>query len=271
MPNLTITSNPSYFNQDVTVTGSLTVGQNIVGNVVGTLKGDILGNINSPNITTNNLLVTGITTLGSSNGIGTVTVGIGTTALFVSGNARVTNFLSIGTSSIVLDGTTNNIIFNDGSIQNSLYTLIPKNSVVTFHQAAAPTGWTQITTHNNKALRVVSGTGGGSGGNTAFTTVFASRTPTGTNSGGAVQNTTLQANQLPDHAHGYSAPGGLSGCSGPCGKAGFSLAGGGGGAATGGAGYSAGGHNHGLTQPTFTGNAMDFAVQYIDLIIASRN
>ncbi len=39
-----------------------------------------------------------------------------------------------------------------------------------FFQAAAPTGWTQDVTHNDKALRVVSGAGGGSGGTNAFST-----------------------------------------------------------------------------------------------------
>lgn len=33
-----------------------------------------------------------------------------------------------------------------------------------FRQASAPTGWTQSTTHNDRALRVVSGSGGGTGG-----------------------------------------------------------------------------------------------------------
>ncbi len=36
--------------------------------------------------------------------------------------------------------------------------------VMVFYQASAPTGWTKSTTNNNKALRVVSGSGGGSGG-----------------------------------------------------------------------------------------------------------
>jgi hypothetical protein len=49
---------------------------------------------------------TGVSTFGSSNGIGTVTVGVGTTALLVEGNARVTGVFSIGTSSIVFDGNT---------------------------------------------------------------------------------------------------------------------------------------------------------------------
>ena len=42
-----------------------------------------------------------------------------------------------------------------------------------FAQTSAPTGWTKSTSHNKKALRVVSGTG--SGGNQTFNTIFASR------------------------------------------------------------------------------------------------
>ena len=61
-----------------------------------------------------NLKVTGITTLGSSNGIGTVTIGIGNTALLVEGNARVTGILTIGTASITFDGITNRINVGTG-------------------------------------------------------------------------------------------------------------------------------------------------------------
>jgi hypothetical protein len=42
-----------------------------------------------------------------------------------------------------------------------------------FYQAAAPAGWIQDTTHNDKALRVVSGAGGGSGGSNSFSSVMA--------------------------------------------------------------------------------------------------
>lgn len=56
---------------------------------------------------------------------------------------------------------------------------IPTGTKMVFVQTAAPTGWTKDVTHNNKALRIVNGTAG-TGGTTAFTTVFASRTPAGT-------------------------------------------------------------------------------------------
>ena len=46
-------------------------------------------------------------------------------------------------------------------------------TVMLFYQPTAPTGWTKQTTHNDKALRVVSGVGGASGGTNPFSTVMA--------------------------------------------------------------------------------------------------
>jgi len=43
-------------------------------------------------------------------------------------------------------------------------TLIPAGTKMAFFQASVPTGWTQDTSVNDRVLRVVSGTGGGSGG-----------------------------------------------------------------------------------------------------------
>ena len=141
---------------------------------------------------------------------------------------------------------------------------LDSGTLMLFQQTSAPTGWTKQTTHNNKALRVVSGTAS-SGGTTAFTTVFASRTPAGT-----VGDTTLAANQLGNHTHSYTASNsnnvasygweGGSGTYQPMNSGTF-------GATTGGIdGGSGNAHTHG-----FTGTALDFAVQYVDLIIASKN
>jgi hypothetical protein len=115
----------------------------------------------------------------------------------------------------------------------STYSQFAAGTALLFYQAAAPTGWTQVTTQNNKALRVVSGTGGGTGGSVAFTTAFASQTPAGSVStsisaisgtvgtsitgvsgsvgisGGSVSATTLTTAQIPAHQHGYSASTGL--------------------------------------------------------------
>jgi microcystin-dependent protein len=60
-----------------------------------------------------------------------------------------------------------------------------------FVQTAAPTGWTKSTTHDNKALRVVSGSVT-TGGTQNFTAVL----------NGTVGATTLTEAQIPSHNHG---------------------------------------------------------------------
>jgi hypothetical protein len=67
-------------------------------------------------------------------------------------------------------------------------------TVMLFQQTSAPTGWTKLTTHNDKALRIVSGTVG-SGGATAFSAVM----------NGSVNATTLTTSQIPSHTHNFTA------------------------------------------------------------------
>lgn len=62
-----------------------------------------------------------------------------------------------------------------GTMGEGGFSSFPSGTAMLFVQTAAPTGWTKDTTHNNKALRIVSGTAS-SGGSTAFTSVFAART-----------------------------------------------------------------------------------------------
>ena len=64
-----------------------------------------------------NLLVTGISTLGSSNGIGTVTVGTGGTALHVDGDARIVGKTFIGDGTITIDPDNDLIDINGSQIQ----------------------------------------------------------------------------------------------------------------------------------------------------------
>ena len=64
------------------------------------------------NILTGNIYSVGIATFGASNGIGTVIVGVGTTALLVQGNARITGILSIGQGTVTIDGDSNTITAN---------------------------------------------------------------------------------------------------------------------------------------------------------------
>ena len=69
---------------------------------------------------------------------------------------------------------------------------VPSGTKQLFVQTAAPTGWTKDTTHNNKAMRVVSGTAG-SGGSDAFTTTFGS--------GKTTASHTLTEAEMPAHNH----------------------------------------------------------------------
>lgn len=173
--------------------------------------------------------------------------------------------LSIGGTTIAPTGTELNYV--DG-VTSAIQTQIDSKAtmasgtVCLFYQSAAPTGWTKVVTQDNKALRVVSGlTGGSAAGSQPFTTAFASQTPAGT-----VGDTALTKAQIPTHVHTYAK---------------FTV---------GGSGTGSGGSSPQLTSPTdstgngsadgltgaththtFTGTAINLAVQYIDVILASRN
>lgn len=53
---------------------------------------------------------------------------------------------------------------DNGSTWEDVGSVMPAGTVIPFYQAAAPVGWTKVATQDDKVLRVVSGTGGGSGG-----------------------------------------------------------------------------------------------------------
>ena len=85
---------------------------------------------------------------------------------------------------------------------------IPSGTKMLFIQTSAPTGWTKDTTHNNKALRIVSGAAS-SGGTVAFTSAFSAQTVSGTTSStsttGTVDSTVLTEAQIPSHRHYIAA------------------------------------------------------------------
>ena len=124
----------------------------------------------------------------------------------------------------------------------------PATTAMLFAQTSAPTGWTKSTTHNDKALRVVSGTAS-SGGTNSFSTVMAQTT---------VGATTLTTAQIPAHNHPTYADSGaradsVGGTTYPL----LTLTGGNTGNNTGGGGS----HNHSITM----------AMQYVDVIIATKD
>ena len=138
-----------------------------------------------------------------------------------------------------------------------------------FQQTAAPTGWTKQTTHNDKALRLASGTAS-SGGTYNFTDMF--------NSDWGTDSHTLSTSEIPSHSHSTSESNHSHGVSGGT-KGGTTSS-----TITPGAGLvpsnstditivgnttglsinpqgGDGSHDHGLT----------LAVKYVDLIIAAKN
>ena len=82
-------------------------------------------------------------------------------------------------------GTTGTTYIGSGAELTGI-DIIPAGSLMLFQQSSAPTGWTKQTTHDNKALRVVTGSASSGGSNTfaaAFNTDF---TISGTTGGTAV-------------------------------------------------------------------------------------
>jgi len=174
--------------------------------------------------------------------------------------------------------TPTGILFGDGTTLTTKFGIIPQNSVTIFYQASAPVGWAKSTTHNNKTLRVVSGTtGGSSGGTSPFTTVFpnslknisgtypiTTTTPNGTNRTG---DHTLTTNEIASHNHGNGGTVGLSG---------------GGGDVASGAGWtrsapgvpnagSGNAHNHPWSGSAVFSQNIDLRIQYINVISCTFN
>lgn len=128
--------------------------------------------------------------------------------------------------------------------------MVDAGTLQIFYQTAAPTGWTKSTTHNNKALRLVTGTAS-SGGTNSFTATFTNRN---------VDNFSLTSAETPLHSHDFIFTGETSGLSSANKAAGarnsdsfnnenISNSG------------SSSAHNHGV----------DFSVRYVDVIIASKD
>lgn len=164
-----------------------------------------------------------------------------------------------GTSVAVTQGV-RSIVFSDGTnialADDRARSEFPSGTSVLFVQTAAPTGWTKSTTHNNKALRVVSGTAS-SGGSVDFTTAFAAQAVSGT-----VGNTTLTVDQIPAHTHGYTY------YRGPTQGETTSAANLANTAITGTTTSTGGGQSH---THTFTGTAINLAVAYVDVIICVKD
>jgi hypothetical protein len=173
--------------------------------------------------------------------------------------------------------------FDAATIGSVAIDAFPSGTKMLFQQSSAPTGWTKETTHNNKALRLTTGSVS-TGGTQGFTSAFDSYTPAGTLNI-VIAGTALDQTQIPSHYHyvvnndtnstpvqstesvTYQSAGGL-------GNDDYHL---GGTTTTPTRGktssYGSGAtHTHSVTTKTFTGTADNqFDVQYVDVIIAAKD
>jgi hypothetical protein len=179
--------------------------------------------------------------------------GVGQLGVVIQG-VQIATFSSVG---IVSTTPTATPLDNSTKIASTAYVdaaivaippIVPATTVMLFWQAAAPTGWTKLVTQNDKALRVVSGTGGVAGGTNAFSTVMAQT---------VVGSSTLSTAQLAVHAHSIANQG--SGTAGPGGCISVAVATAGGG--TSGNAGSGTSHNHTITM----------GIQFIDIILCSKD
>jgi hypothetical protein len=202
-------------------------------------------------------------TLGVANG------GSGA-ATFTANNVLLGN----GTSAFqtVAPSTSGNLLTSNGTtwVSSAPPSSIPSGTVMLFVQSSAPSGWTKSTTHDNKALRVVSGTAS-SGGTVAFTTAFASQAVSGTVGNGtlAVGATTLATTQIPSHTHGLPVTTGYSSTATyQVGTLNQQVTN----SLNSGAAGGGGSHTHSISgAASFTGTAINLAVQYVDVIIATKD
>jgi hypothetical protein len=126
----------------------------------------------------------------------------------------------------------------------------PSGTVMLFQQTAAPIYWTKQTTHNDKALRVVSGAAS-SGGTNAFSAVL--------NTTVSVGNTTITQSTMASHAHTVPIEN-ATGTGSTVIPPGSNPVGSLGNASTGSIGGD-GSHNHTLA----------LAIAYVDLILAAKD
>ena len=150
-------------------------------------------------------------------------------------------------------------------IQNRKADAFDTGTIMLFQQSAAPTGWTKLTDHNDKALRVVSGNVV-NGGALAFSTALASRSVSSKTTTGSIGNTTLGEAKIPAHSHTQNVNQLYSDIAiGPTSTSGY--------VANGDQTSSVGGgesHSHSLSMSAHN-HTIDMRVSYVDVIRARKD
>lgn len=175
-------------------------------------------------------------------------VGVGT---WITGNSlqRTTVLRSSNANALVsfAAGTKDIFIAQPAVKANVQNNTFPSGTLMLFQQTTAPVYWTKQVTHNDKALRVVSGAAG-SGGTNAFSAAL--------NGARVVGNTTITQATMPSHSHAgalntgaaYNSPGGATNVAGN---------------ATTNTGSTGGDGTH--------AHAFNIDVQFVDLIICAKD
>jgi len=221
-------------------------------------------------------------------------------------NVVVASDIGSTVQAYITPGTSGNVLTSNGSAWTSAAAAaFDAGTRLMFAQTAAPTGWTKDTVnYNEHSLRVTTGAAS-TGGTVDFTTAFASQAINGsignttaggsignTTAGGSVGSTTLTTSTIPSHRHTRIQAGGVLevGENTPFNTAycrSIHYRGGNDFTAspfmtnyTGSSGshnhsFSGTAHNHSFSgtahNHSFSGTAVDLAVQYVDVIIATKN
>lgn len=211
---------------------------------------------------------------------------------YVSGGFIVNSVISNNTltNNTISGGSIDNVVIGATTPSSATFTSfsgvwasLPTGTKMLFVQTNAPTGWTKSTAHDNKALRVVSGVAS-SGGSVSFTSAFTSQAVTGSTGSYVLTTADIPSHSHSatssasdsGHTHGYTAGGSStvalsaggvpvnqsapSGATSSIGNANISVS-----TVIGNTG-GGGGHSH-----SFTGTSINLNVQYVDVIVATKN
>lgn len=109
----------------------------------------------------------------------------------------VANTTASGSVGVTVPQSATSMVWLDGTNAYNALSNLPSGTNALFAQASAPAGWTQITTLNDYALRIVSGTGGGLTGTVGLSAFI---------SGGTLTHALTTA-ELAAHSHSVTDPG----------------------------------------------------------------